>query len=391
MTRTRIMITTSVTISTFFFVGCGAAPTPSASLGTTSTKTATKQPAKLAPTMPSNLWHVVGTLAAQDSIVGKEAGLHHLWFLTQLPATANHGPEYQGQSVETTSHFVTSVTPPFLPPDNRSVTAWGRTAHGLWWITFVSQNDVVRTVTWKPGQSQWNRLPNITIKPPSPNDFSRPVVYVIRGRAGHGWLVSNYVGTSGGAQTIVYDLDRQGWHVLHAFPLASNSQASNITWQIPGPPGTLYVNPQGPSNPVLLSRNGSILKTLPIPQTIITHLSHDASVHVAMSNSGISYATGASLWQWKGTSVQSLISPGSVLYNNYTWVGFWQNQPVVSEYSASPMFLYHHGQWIAANVLKPPASIDYTNFSFWKGHTLWWVSQNTGKIWTKTVSSSALP
>lgn len=222
MIRHRSLMATSVLVSTILFAGCGSAPTPSASAGTSLAKTSVKKTSRPAPKISANRWHQVGTLAANDSLAGQEPGAHHLWLLTQLPATANHEAEYVGQSVATTSDSLTTVTPPFLPPGNRSETVWGRTAQGLWWIAFVSQNsDVVRTAVWSAGHRHWTRLPDVPI--PSGN---HPTVTVLRGHSGHGWLVSDYYGAydpSTGhwnAQTTVYTLATQGWQEIHTFPVA---------------------------------------------------------------------------------------------------------------------------------------------------------------------------
>lgn len=387
--RSRVLLPVSLIAGAVLWAGCGTSSPSAASSASVSAKSPVTPKAVVSHKI-SNQWHVVGTLSAQE--IGKEPGVRHLWLLTQLPATANHEAEYVGQSVSTTSKSVTTVTPPFLPPDNRTETAWGRTPQGLWWITFVSQSNIVRTAIWQPGRSEWTRLPNLTINPPSSNDATTPTLTVVRGRQGHGWMVSNYSGESGGAQTIVYGLHTQGWQVVHTFPLASSSQASNITWETPGPIGSLYVNPQGPDNPVTISRHGTILKTIPIPLPLAKHWGQYVlinGVHVVMSNTGVSYAIGNTLWQWQGSAVHSLIPTGSTLSNDgYTWLGFWQNQPVVSEDNANALFLYHHGQWISANALTRP---DSSSTPLWKHDTLWSISNNTGQIWTKSLSSTALP
>jgi hypothetical protein len=377
--------------------GCGSSATPTASAGTSLAKSSAPKKA-VAPRKTSPYqWHVVGTLAAQDTVAGKEPGVHHLWLLTQLPATANHEAEYVGQSVSTTSKSLTTVTPPFLPPGNRSETAWGRTAQGSWWITFVGQNsDTVRTAVWSTGHQHWTRLPNVTI--PS---GTNPTVPVIRGRSGHGWLVSEYdmaydsSTNQYNSQTTVYTLLSHGWQEIHAFPVATSHYVDSFwnVWTTPGPtPGTLYVRPEGLINPVLVSRGGVVLKTLPLPHALATHWSQwqfSSPLDVVMSNSGVSYAADNSLWQWQGLSVHSLIPTGSTLASDgYTWQGLWDNQPVVSDSSTSALVLYHQGQWIPANVLARPGS--HGN-PLWKDHTLWSISNNTGKIWTKTLSSADLP
>ena len=393
--RSRVLWPLSVLASALLLAGCGSSSTPTASEGTSFAKTAAPKKSVTSSQASPDQWHRVGMIASQETLSGHEAGVHHLWLLTQLPATVNHAAEYQEQMAMTTGTTVSVITPPLMPPGNRSETAWGRTTQGTWWVAFVGQNhsNVVRTVLWKPGQTQWTRLPNLTLNPPSSNDSTTPSANLVRGRDGNGWLVSNYSsGFSNGAQTIVYHLNAAGWHVVHTFPLAANRPGSDITWQTPGPTGSLYVNPYGPDNPVTFSHSGTTLKTISIPQALDTHWGQQLivnGVNVVMSNSGVSYAIGNSLWQWQGPSLTSLIPTGSILASSnggYTWQGFWQNQPVVSNLSANAWFVYHDGHWMKANALTRPDS----NASVWKQHTLWAMS-TTNHIWTKTLASADLP
>lgn len=126
-----------------------------------------------------------------------------------------------------------------------------------------------------------------------------------------------------------------------------------------------------------------------LPHALATHWAQylTPSVNVVMSNAGVSYSHGNSLRQWQGAPVQSLIATGSALANNYTWQGFWHNQPVVSNANTGALYLYHDHTWISASALAGPTS---QATAVWH-HTTLWADGETGPVWSKDLTPCTLP
>ena len=391
-------------IGSLILAGCG---TTSATVSTHSAPARSHPTTSVAPpTVSLGSWHVVGTIPAPDTEIGLQPESQHLWILVQTPATANHGTGYQGLAASLSGHTLHNLTPVLLPPGQRTLTSWNCTTHGTWWVVFVGHgldgHRTIRTAVWQPGQTQWTLLPSLTVTAPH-HGSTAPTVSVVTGRNGHAWLVSNYNSTMSTdvAQSVVYRLESAQWHKIYTFPLATDSVTMGIpqqwiTWSTSGPTGTLYVSPEGPGNAVLLTNHGSIQQTLPLPSAILTWISNHTAFtpNIVMSRTDISYnITTDSLQQWHHTQSQSLISPGSLLAQGYTWQGFWHNAPVVSTTNTQGelvAYIYDHGQWHLASFLtRSESSSSSVAIAQWHSNTLWSLGSNGQTIWGKFLSNGS--
>jgi hypothetical protein len=387
-------------------VGCGAAssgapaphPTPGASA------------ASVAPRPTLTRWTAAGAIPAGDQIIAGYPGAHHLWFLVQIPANANHPSGYIGYEASANPLGLTRVTPEVYTPAPYvgDYANFGRTTAGRWWIAFGQQHSsspesTLATATWQPGAAHWTTLPVLTVPSPPNAQWGGPALTVLTGDRGHGWLVSTYrdkspVGiTPILGQTLVYHLGASGWTEIHAFPVSHNL-GGYITWATTGPAGTVFVCPASLGNPVLLSASGAVLSTWSLPHNLMASLSSNSGLGtrptVQMSSNGTVYlvnSVNGQLWAWtQQGGAQSLIQPGTSLAGTeLRWMGTFRGHPVLKTVSANDStyvaLVYHAGVWTSVPALLRPYSTSdgtsATRAAWSNGHPLWlWsAGQNTGR------------
>ncbi len=342
-----------------------------------------------------SLWLPAGVLSNTDKPMGLQAGRRHLWLLVKTPATSTRPSGYRGEAASLTSLSVRAVTPPLPTAGSLNQTAWGRTPGGSWWVAFSGLSTlsnglpvrVVKTAIWRPGQPTWTQLPSLTF-PSSDNGGQAPQTVIVKGKLGHGWLVSR---TPAGERTTVYRLNPRGWRKIHTLAYSRPVTGSSFHWAVAGPVGQLFVKPAGADFALWMSASGSIQKTTPIP-TLLSKQMQTAfgdAPEVAVSNDRVAYlsstATG-NLWRWVGSRVQSLIGSQSPLAGDViVWQGVWHNSPVVTAVNSRSLrqmvYVYRDGGWHPAPYLirypasaQPLGSHNPAYYSFWSGNTFWTMS-----------------
>lgn len=390
----QFLLCTTILTGSILIAGCGATaqaiktPTVAHSTSVSPHKTAVSSTAT---------WHIAAHIPAQDSVLGTQVAPHGLWIFLKTPATVNHGPEYRGAFVSAQHPGLTWITPPVLSPpttDTIHPKYWGRTTGGVWWFTVFGQassgNRKVRTVLWSSPHHAWTALPSLTVQAPH-NGVTTPHLTLMTGQHGHGWMVANYEGvlSSYSAQSWVYHLSSRGWHLIHTFPSASSNDQW-IVWDAPGTPGTLYISPEGPGQPVLLTASGRIAHTFSIPSTLLQQMNNYSLISIAFSSTGTSFWTNNSstLWSWHAQQVHSLITPGSLLAQGFTWQGLWRNQPIVTASSGLP-YLYTHHHWVAFPAWNRTSSAGTSTPAAWNGQTLW--SVGSSAIWVRHLTAAQIP
>lgn len=334
-------------------------------------------------------WSEVVAIPHGDQAVGEELEGNNLWLLLQTPDTVNHGPEYVGEVVSTTNHRLLQVTPPYLPATPATFVnpvQWGRTSGGQWWVantSIVNGQTTTATAVWSPGGSAWTELQPLALSITWNGMPFTPTVTVYRGVDGNAWLTSDYdeYGVSGVAQDAVYRLTGQGWQSVYTFPKVPVDNYPTLAIAAPAGPSALLVINNG-ATPTMLSSIGAIEKTLSLPSGLRGPLQTGLDT-VSVSGDGIIYVHGTgTLLAWKGDTVSSLISPGSLLTDG-TWAGLWGNAPVMTVYSnnVEAAYAYENGRWtlLPFMVAKTPGYVSsmylYGVAQWSNGSALWTVSQ----------------